>query len=1007
MTLLETERLVRKITDLLHQEGNATVAPKLAEDFAAACHAANLRLQQCEAMIKAGDRQQAIQLAETAPNLLDLITVLEFRGADDWRVYCQQNSLAVADRIDARSVHALNECYGQGITTDHPLYSIYRSTMLSRSDDAALKALQSITRLNPADASAASELTRLDAKVLAAKLHHLEDLMQGADPALLVAEIEAIEAFCFKNKPEGEVWRKAQTIRCGYLLEEAATLKSSSNWVDALSNIEFVHRLQDEFKCELSAQSLKQLEIIEKWARGEEERYKKEREFQSLLGELQHCIHQSEEKDTSARYVKLPELQDDYEALHKVWRSLTDFARPIPAEAASGFRKRSGLLEAEIQRRTAINRRVIIAGSLTTFLVGAILVWFVLGRMKARDFTRQLHDAVARRQVHTAEKLLERAGNEKIGNVDAVADAQTFVTKEHALKANFEAAFSKLPQQLGGEPDASRLTGLADQLALARNTFKALAPDLKAENEPRLQAFEKQWQKFLSESGSVVNSLLDRWVSSAESQSLELDYRAPLDKTTAQIKNLASLVQKISDCESGFSNHLGLRNDLLQRAASVKAKFTAYDSELKKLDQGTAAVQSARTLKEFSDGIKLITSSEFSGSPAATAASLVQSLNVDDETTVRILLGATNASTWAYIKRKRTASFVPDVVMPAERQIFGQLVDDPAISANVQHYRLWPDQDTSEPMELIVDGPLLSSTGTILSNYVTGTITERPDDAENGNRTKGWMKSASATSATFTDFNYIYFNGHLKVKSANKEWQPIFRFEHVDAPNEVAAFKSVGLEKVWPGPESKAKPLLEVLDSIKDSREGSPLFRAYLFLRLMDLMNLQPDAWGINFCPAVRAHEAQIRGIVGERFGSGDWFVPAKVNAFSKRLEKFFASVKPISYSKQANGLLSIALAVSNDGLRYVGYAGLDDKFHYVDDSVPEEVWGYSAANRQPMLLATMEATNPRSIRGMPLTPLFALGSPRKGYLAKAGVNFDDASFQGALPPLFQQGIRR
>ena len=170
MTLLETERLVRKISELLQQVGNAELAPKLAGDYAVACHATNLRLQQCEAMIKAGDRPQAIQLAETAPNLLDLVTVLEFRGTDEWHDYCQQNTLPVADRIDTRSVHALNECYAQGITTDHPLYADYRAAVLSRNDEDALKTLQSITRLNPLDTNAASELARLDGKVLAARL---------------------------------------------------------------------------------------------------------------------------------------------------------------------------------------------------------------------------------------------------------------------------------------------------------------------------------------------------------------------------------------------------------------------------------------------------------------------------------------------------------------------------------------------------------------------------------------------------------------------------------------------------------------------------------------------------------------------------------------------------------------------------------------------------------------------------------------------------------------------
>src|SRR3954447_18255648 len=134
MTLLETERLIRKISELLQQCGNPDIAPKLAGDYAAACHAANLRLQQCEAMTKAGDQHQAIQLAETAPKLLDLVTVLEFRSADDWRRFCQQNALALAERIDARSVQALNGCYAQGITIDHPLYAAYRKAVLNRND---------------------------------------------------------------------------------------------------------------------------------------------------------------------------------------------------------------------------------------------------------------------------------------------------------------------------------------------------------------------------------------------------------------------------------------------------------------------------------------------------------------------------------------------------------------------------------------------------------------------------------------------------------------------------------------------------------------------------------------------------------------------------------------------------------------------------------------------------------------------------------------------------------
>lgn len=983
MTNLETERLGRKISELLQHAGNAEIAPKLAADYATACHAANLRLQQCEAMIKAGDRHQAIQLAETAPNLLDLVTALEFRGSDEWRDYCQQNSLPVADRIDARAVQNLNQCYAQGIATDHPLYAAFRGAVLSRNDEQALKILQSIARLNPADTNAASELARLDAKVLTARLQHLGSSLAGADPRLLVAEIEVIEAFGFKNKPDGEIWRQAQVIRCDGLLEEAARLKDSARWLDALAKLDFIRHLQAEFKLPLSGVALAKLAVLETWARSEQAKDKKEGEFKSWLGKLDQQIHLSEEKDTSARYVKLPELRDDYEAMHKIWRLLGDFTRPIPAEATAAFRKRAALLEAEIARRTAIQRRIILGGSAAVLVAGAIIAWLVLNQMKGSDFAKQVQDAIAQRQLHTADKLLERARAEKIGNAGTTAAAETFSASEHALLANFDAALAALPRQLTGEADAARLAGVAGQLAQARQALNALAPDLKTENEPRLQAFEKQWQNFLAERAGTVNGLLDQWVSAAEEKGGALDYRAPVETSTAQMAALAGLLQKITGTESGFSNQLSLRGDLLQRAATVQAKFAAYDGELKKLDAGAAAIQKARTLKEFSDGINLIVSSEFTTSPAAAAASQVQSLNVTDETALRHLLGATNAGTWAFIGKTRSPRLVPEMVMPGERQIFQQLKKDPAVSASHQRYRLSLDPDGKNQVEWLTAGPFVASMGWKLI--------------------PAWTPSASAAGATFDMREYGYFDGQYKLSPT----QPLYRVEPLDHPDETAAYNSVGLEKVLAGGEVYSKPLLEVLDAIKDSPEGSPLFRAYLYLRLMDVMKLQPDAWGLSFCPAAVSHEARIKSIVGGEFNSGDWFAPAKTKALAEKLDQFFAAARPVSYAKQADGLAALARAAAKSGLHYAGFVGLDGKPNYIDDSLAGEVFGYSAAGKLPVLLAAkIETGRPLAEPALPLSPLFALTVSRQEFLAQAGVKPEDVSFHGALPPLFQEPAR-
>jgi len=979
MTLLETERLIRKMSELLQQGGNPDIAPKLAGDYAAACHAANLRLQQCEAMIKASDRHQAIQLTETAPNLLDLITVLEFRNADDWRDFCQQNALPVPERIDARSVHALNDCYAQGITTDHPLYAAYRKAVLNRNDEEALKTLQSIAHLNPTDANATSELARLDAKVLATRLDHLGGMLKGSDSALIVAAMEAIEAFGFKNQPEGEAWCNAATVRCSFLLEQAEKLKAASQWMDALTKLDFVRRQQADLKLVLPASEIRRLEALETWAQGEQEKDRKNREFGALLAELHYRVQQSEEKDTSARYVRLPELRDDFEALHKVWRSLTDFTRPVPEDATAAFRKRSALLDAEIARRTAIRRRTLFASSAVALLVGGVIVWFMLGQIKAREFAEQLQVAVSQRQARAAEHLLERIQTSEkrllsVGSVNAaVASAESFVTKERGLLANFETAYAKLPTQLAGDPDPARVNAIADRLTLTHAALNALAPDLKTENEPRVNAFEKQWQHFLSEGGAVVNGLFEQWVSNAEKQCAQLDYRAPVETATAQLATLSSVMQKINDCEAGFTNHVNLRSDLIQRAAAARAKFTTYDRELKKLDEGMTALTKARAFNDYSLAIARMTSSEFSSAPAAAAATSIQSLGVSDEAALRSLLGATNAATWAFIKKGKQANLVPEIAMPAERAALQRLNADPAVSASHQHYRLWLDRENTESIEWITAGSF--------------------DNSQGWKQIRAWTPSATATSAIFEDRDYGYFDGLWKLTPT----QPIYRLENISGLRDTAAFGACGLAQVSTGGSTYSGPMLEVLDTVKNSHDGSPVFRAYLLCSLVEIMECQPDAWGLSFCPSARAHAAQIRAIVGGQIASGDWFVPSKAKNWSAKLDQLFAADKSVSYMKQAAGNLALAQAVAKDGLRYVGFVGLDGKPVVTETPPPAEMWAYDAVRKQPTFI---------SGSAMPLSPLFGPPASRTEYLTKADVSADAPTFANSLPPLFRAATK-
>jgi hypothetical protein len=105
------------------------------------------------------------------------------------------------------------------------------------------------------------------------------------------------------------------------------------------------------------------------------------------------------------------------------------------------------------------------------------------------------------------------------------------------------------------------------------------------------------------------------------------------------------------------------------------------------------------------------------------------------------------------------------------------------------------------------------------------------DTSEGWKKIPAWTTSANVNSATFEDHEYGSFAGQLKLTPT----QPIYRLETIPETNGTAAFGSVGLDGVYTAGSSYGGSLLEVLDAIKDSREGAPVFRAQLFSSLVGI----------------------------------------------------------------------------------------------------------------------------------------------------------------------------
>ena len=104
---------------------------EMAANFAELCQEANTRLRRCLDYLRRGLRSEAIHLAETHPNLLDMVAALDIPEIDEWEQLCAAYELARPARMMIEAAQELNEAYSQEKPLQH-LLSQHRVLALRR-----------------------------------------------------------------------------------------------------------------------------------------------------------------------------------------------------------------------------------------------------------------------------------------------------------------------------------------------------------------------------------------------------------------------------------------------------------------------------------------------------------------------------------------------------------------------------------------------------------------------------------------------------------------------------------------------------------------------------------------------------------------------------------------------------------------------------------------------------------------------------------------------------------
>jgi len=358
------QNLIQQIIRVL--ENNQLANNPLLEDYAAQyaelCTQVNSRLQRCAEYLSKGLLTEAVYEARTAPDLLELVRLVQFELAKKWRNVCADLELLQAPLLHTEIIESLSRACAQEQELE-PLLKEFRSLIYQGLHRPAVAVLRKIRALDPDNSSWITNLRTFEEEELPEWLHRAETALHTMDLPVLREVSAELNHPCRVVPAPPEL---LQRLRKALLTEQAETFQAEAgNLVQRLDEAldqgqgENVQALLDR------ASTMEQQEAFFLRPDGWEAQLQKARTWQEKF--------QAEQQQQQAYQQQLTAMQDmlvqgncpEIELRH-AWERLLEWQRPVPNLLRQQVEE---LFAARHQRRLAQGRRVMQIISLTVLLL--------------------------------------------------------------------------------------------------------------------------------------------------------------------------------------------------------------------------------------------------------------------------------------------------------------------------------------------------------------------------------------------------------------------------------------------------------------------------------------------------------------------------------------------------------------------------------------------------------------------------------------------------------------
>ncbi|MFN0077596.1 MAG: hypothetical protein ACKVY0_14085 [Prosthecobacter sp.] len=992
---------VQSVRALLASGMPNSASDKTAADYARLCSDVEQRLEMAAAMLEKGSDYQALQVAEQDPPLLDLAGALSFGEERAWQEFCEAHHLPVAQRLNARTVQALDALYARGITANHPLYKDFRAAVLSRDDTKALQTVRTILKLNPADENARKELQRLDNKRMQEALEQLREALTTDDEERIACLTEGLAASAPEEKLKRvDAYVAGESIRRSFrrrqaehqlpeLMTQMLAQQTEGNWQEVGLGLETIKMLIDEHGIEVSDESCKQqLDDLRQFFERDNAVDQKRQDFEKAL---RNFVADVEEVETCLRIGTSPaynEIAAKDESFVRQWKELEAHQMPVPVQTLQRLQAVGQALRTRLKglQRARRMRRVAIAA----VIVGALLCTTALGLhgWKAYSISQELLNYQNRQVCSPAEELIRKLRHEnelllhwpylqaKIEEVDAWT-RQVRATEKQATDAA-----QMLASSFAGESSKLPPGQLVRQLEDAEALVRSLARDLAEGPRNQLLALRTRVEFHLARVGKQLATEAGASLADIEQTSArELSFEKLATHMAETVNQIESKLAPLEAALKPEAEALRLPAPLESKILELRQRLDSFEDELKKFDKvrtETAAADSLATYKTALAGWREVRFAE-----AAPAAKALAALPTEAAFLAALLMDGDESALKAVLDDLSGPYMQPAAPLDEDLKTLLTLRDDVYLN------NIWENK--------IVDYSRGSAESTLWS---TGMLT-RANIGENVRWSGRYYDvSQGSTSVIFTKRDLLRVpasGGYIGIGVAESKLSPTSEF-----------INSLQLNRMTDEDGKRfMHSLLEMFEKVMKDKGGSLIAKAYVVQRLENMLHRREFAWGLHFCPSLKADLRELQQILGETsLRSEDWLVAAMRARLTTPLTAFFKRCEARSYLKEASARRGLLRSAALAGLRFGGYVEVDLSLVLNNPArASNELWVLAGNGGKPKLVensmvgkAAAEAAKLVAKDALPLSPVFFMSLDRSQLLKQYEADLVPA--KSALKPL-------